>query len=106
MHAAFEERRNYMVERMNRIPHVSCLKPEGAFYVMMNLEEVFGHTIRGHKINTSADFASAFVQEEMVATVPGEAFGADQYVRWSYATDMDTIRKGMDRLESFMKDME
>ena len=94
-----------MVERMNAIAHVSCLKPEGAFYVMMNLQEIFGHTIRGHKIETSEDFASAFVQEEMVATVPGSAFGADQYIRWSYATDMDTIRKAMDRLERFVADM-
>ena len=106
MHDAFEARRNYMVERMNAIPHISCLKPEGAFYVMMNLDEVLGHTIRGHQINNSADFASAFVQEEMVATVPGGAFGADHYVRWSYATDMETIRKAMDRLENFMKDMQ
>lgn len=106
MHDAFEARRNYMVERMNAIPHISCLKPEGAFYVMMNLDEVLGHTIRGHQINNSADFASAFVQEEMVATVPGGAFGADHYVRWSYATDMDTIRKAMDRLENFMKDLQ
>lgn len=105
MHDAFEARRNYMVERMNAIAHISCLKPEGAFYVMMNLDEVLGHTIRSHQINSSADFASAFVQEEMVATVPGSAFGADHYVRWSYATDMDTIRKAMDRLENFMKDM-
>ena len=105
MREAFEQRRNYMVERMNAIAHISCLKPEGAFYVMMNLQEIFGHTIRGHKIETSEDFASAFVQEEMVATVPGSAFGADQYIRWSYATDMDTIRKAMDRLERFVADM-
>lgn len=106
MRAAFQQRRDYMVERMNAIPHVSCLKPEGAFYVMMNLDEVLGHTIRGHAINSSADFAAAFVQEEMVATVPGSAFGTDHYIRWSYATDMDTIRKAMDRLENFMKDMQ
>lgn len=106
MRAAFQQRRDYMVERMNAIPHVSCLKPEGAFYVMMNLDEVLGHTIRGHEINSSADFAAAFVQEEMVATVPGSAFGTDHYIRWSYATDMDTIRKAMDRLENFMKDMQ
>lgn len=106
MRDAFEQRRNYMVERINAIEHISCLKPEGAFYVMMNLEEIFGHTIRGHLINHSADFSSAFVQEEMVATVPGSAFGADQYIRWSYATDMDTIRKAMDRLEHFVKDMQ
>ena len=94
-----------MVERIDAIPHVSCLKPEGAFYVMMNLDEVLGHTIHGRKIENSADFAAAFVEDEMVATVPGSAFGADHYIRWSYATDMDTIRKGMDRLENFMKDM-
>ena len=91
---------------MNAIPHISCLKPQGAFYVMMNLEEVLGHTIRGHQINSSDDFAAAFVQEEMVATGPGSAFGAEGYVRWSYATDMETIRKAMDRLERFMNDMQ
>ena len=105
MRDAFEARRNYMVQRMNEIPHVSCIKPEGAFYVMMYLGDVLGHTIRGHQIDHSADFASALVQEEMVATVPGSAFGADQYIRWSYATDMETIRKAMDRLESFMQDL-
>ena len=71
----------------------------------MYLGDVLGHTIRGHQIDHSADFASALVQEEMVATVPGSAFGADQYIRWSYATDMETIRKAMDRLESFMQDL-
>ena len=106
MRKAFEARRNYMVERMNAIPHISCLKPEGAFYVMMNLDEVLGHKLCGHEITCSADFASAFVQEKMVATVPGSAFGADHYVRWSYATDMETIRKAMDRLEDFMQNLE
>ena len=74
--------------------------------MMMNLDEVLGHKLCGHEITCSADFASAFVQEKMVATVPGSAFGADHYVRWSYATDMETIRKAMDRLEDFMQNLE
>ena len=106
MRKAFEERRDYMVKKINEIPQVSCLKPEGAFYVMMNLDKILGHTIRGHHIENSADFASAFLEEEMVATVPGNAFGADRYIRWSYATDMDTIHRGLDRLERFVADME
>ncbi len=92
-----------MVERMNAIDSISCLKPQGAFYVMMNLDGVMGRTIRGHAIGSSSNFASAFVQEEMVATVPGSAFGADRARPLVLCSDMDTIRKGMDRLETFIK---
>ncbi len=102
MKKAFEERRNYMVERINSINGVSCLKPDGAFYVMMNIKELFGREIGGIKIESSDDFANAFLEKAKVAVVPGSGFGADGYVRWSYATSMENIKEGLDRLEKFL----
>lgn len=104
MRRAFEERRDYIVERMNHIEGVSCIKPEGAFYVMMNIEKLLGKTICGETINTSDDFSAALLKHGLVATVPCSGFGAPNFVRWSYATSLDNIRKGMDRLEEFLKE--
>ena len=103
MRQAFEKRRNYIVDRINAIDSVSCIKPEGAFYVMMSIEKLIGRTLHGQLIENSDDFCSAFLQHGLVATVPGSGFGAPNYVRWSYATSMENIRKGMDRLEEFLK---
>lgn len=102
MRKAFERRRNYIVERMNSIPGVSCINPEGAFYVMMNLEKLLGTTIHGEVINNADDFSSAFLKHGLVATVPCTGFGAPSFVRWSYATSIDNIKEGLDRLEAFL----
>lgn len=106
MKKAFNERRLYMVERMNKIPGVSCIKPEGAFYVMMNISALKGKKIDGKTIETSDDFAGAFLEKELVAVVPCSGFGNDNFVRWSYATSMDNIKKGLDRLEKFIGELE
>jgi len=103
MRKVFEERRNYMVERINSIKGVSCKKPEGAFYVMMNIKELFGKKFGGKVINTSDDFCEVLLEKSLVALVPGSGFGAEGYVRWSYATSMENIVKGLDRLEEFLK---
>ena len=103
MRKVFEERRNYIVERMNSIEGVSCIMPEGAFYVMMNIEKLKGKTIGGSVINTSDDFAMAFLEKELVAVVPCSGFGAPDFVRWTYATSMDNIKEGLNRLERFLK---
>ena len=87
---------------MNRIDGVSCIKPEGAFYVMMNIENLLGKTIHGELINSSDDFCTAFLKHGLVATVPCSGFGAPNFVRWSYAASMENIKKGMDRLEAFL----
>lgn len=105
MRKAFEERRNYMVERMNKIKGVSAKMPDGAFYVMMNISKIKGKRIGDIIIKTSDDFANAFLEKENVAVVPGSGFGADDFVRWSYATSMDNIKKGLDRLESFLAEI-
>jgi aspartate aminotransferase len=102
MRAAFEERRNYLVQRMNQISGVSCINPEGAFYVMMNLDELLGKTIHGVTIRNSDDFASVFLKEGLVAVVPCTGFGSPNFVRWSYATSMENIKEGLDRLEKFL----
>ena len=103
MRRAFEERRDYIVERINQIDGVSCIKPEGAFYVMMNIERLIGKTVHGELIQTSDDFCTAFLKHGLVATVSGSGFGAPGFVRWAYAASMDDIKKGLDRLEIFLK---
>lgn len=103
MRKAFEVRRNHLVERMNRIEGVSCLKPQGAFYVMMNMKSFIGKTMYGHVIESDEDFAQLFLEKGLVATVPCTSFAAPGYIRWSYATSMEEIDKGLDRLETFIK---
>ena len=103
MRKAFEERRNYIVERINQIDGVSCIRPEGAFYVMMNIDRLIGKTIHSELIQSSDDFCTAFLKHGLVATVPGSGFGAQNFVRWAYAASMDNIKKGLDRLEALLK---
>lgn len=102
MRKVFEERRNYMVDRINSIDGVSCIKPEGAFYVMMNIKELFGREFFGKVINSSDEFCELLLEKSLVALVPGSGFGAEGFVRWSYATSMENIVKGLDRLEEFL----
>ena len=103
MRKAFEQRRNYLVNRMNTIEGVSCIKPDGAFYVMQNCEKLKGRTIGGVLIENGDDFAKVFLEQGLVAVVPCSGFGAPDFVRWSYATSMDNIKKGLDRLENLLK---
>lgn len=103
MRQAFDERRKYFVQRVSQIEGVSCVEPSGAFYVYMNIKSQIGRRLYGEVIKNSEDFAASLLKNALVAVVPGSAFGADGYVRWSYATSMDNIRKGLDRLEKFLK---
>ena len=103
MKRAFEQRRDHLVERMNRIEGVSCIKPQGAFYVMMNMKNFIGKTMYGKTIESAEDFAQLFLEKGLVATVPCTAFAAPGFVRWSYATSLAEIDKGLDRLEAFIQ---
>lgn len=103
MRDIFEQRRNYIVERMNKIEGVSCIKPDGAFYIMMNIEELIGKTIGGRVIKDGDDFALAFLEKEYVAIVSCSGFGAPNFLRWTYAASMENIKEGLDRLERFLK---
>ena len=102
MRKVFEQRRNHLVERMNKIEGVSCIRPQGAFYVMMNMSSFVGKTMYGHVIESDVDFAKLFLEKGLVATVPCASFAAPNYLRWSYATSMEQIDKGLDRLEKFI----
>ena len=104
MRKVFETRRNYIVKRMNEIEGVSCIVPEGAFYVMMNMEKLKGKTLGGRVINDGDDFAMAFLEKGLVAVVPCSGFGAPDFVRWTYAASMENIREGLDRLEKFLSE--
>ena len=99
---AFDERRKYMAERINAVEGVSCLVPQGAFYVMMNISGLKGRTIGGKLINNADDFAEIFLEKQLVAVVPGTGFAAPDYVRWSYATSLENIKEGIDRLEKLL----
>ena len=103
MISQFDKRRQYMVERMNTIDGVSCTEPQGAFYVMMNIEKLIGKTIKGKLIETADDFAEIFLENQLVAVVPGTGFEAPHHVRWSYATSLENIKEGLDRLEALLK---
>lgn len=102
MKAEFVKRRDYMVEKINSINGLSCIKPNGAFYVMMNISKLIGTEIDGVKINGSDDFANLLLEKANVALVPGSGFGTDIHVRLSYATSLENIKEGLNRIEKFL----
>lgn len=102
MRKEFLKRRDYIVERVNNIPGLSCIVPNGAFYVMVNIEKLVGKTLGGKLIENDDDFAVALLENALVAVVPCSGFGIKNFLRWSYAASMDNIVKGLDRLEKFV----
>ncbi|ULA62423.1 MAG: Aspartate aminotransferase [Nitrospira sp.] len=94
----FDRRRNVMVQRLNAIPGVSCRMPGGAFYAFPNIGGVLGRTGPNGPVASPQALADYLLKEAYVAVVPGEPFGSQQHIRLSYATSMDTITKGLDRI--------
>src|SRR5512139_207244 len=103
MVSAFAQRRNYIVDRLNKIPGVSCYKPVGAFYVFPNFSSYYGKSYQGKKIENSTHLADFFLDVARVAVVPGVEFGADPFERLSYATSMEDIKEGLARIEEALK---
>ncbi|MBF4693636.1 pyridoxal phosphate-dependent aminotransferase [Fusibacter ferrireducens] len=101
MRQAFDERRQYMVKTINNISNVSCVEPEGAFYVMVDISYFLGKKIEGIEVKNSIDLASVLLDHANIAVIPGIAFGVDDYVRLSYATSMANIEEGLKRLKAF-----
>jgi aspartate aminotransferase len=99
MNAEFDKRRKYMVERLNRMNGISCLMPVGAFYAFPNVAKLNGRSAAGKTIKNSSDLAGYLLESAKVALVSGDSFGADAYIRLSYATSMENIKKGLDRIE-------
>lgn len=98
----FERRRNFMVDRLGKIDGVSIIKPSGAFYIMVNISSYFNTIFKGEEIKNSLDFSRVLLDEEKVAVIPGAGFGLDEYIRLSYATSMDIIETGIDRIAMFI----
>ncbi|TYQ18259.1 UNVERIFIED_CONTAM: aspartate aminotransferase [Acetivibrio alkalicellulosi] len=99
----FIKRRDYMVFRINSIKGISCIKPNGAFYVMMNISKLIGKKIEGIEIKGSDVFADVLLENANVALVPGSGFGSDIHVRLSYATSFENITEGLNRIEKLLE---
>tara|TARA_Y100000816_G_scaffold263006_1_gene221067 strand:- start:238 stop:1425 length:1188 start_codon:yes stop_codon:yes gene_type:complete len=95
---SFKERRDFVVESINNIKGLSCLKPNGAFYIFPNCKNLLG---KKTKLKTDKDFVEKLLEKAEVAVVQGSAFGLEGYFRISYATSMDNLKKAMERIKSF-----
>lgn len=102
MKAAFDERRKYMVKTLNGIPGITCLEPLGAFYAFPNVSKLFGKKSASGPIKNSFDVCERLLQEAKVACVPGSAFGAEGFLRLSYATSMGEIEAGLQRIKDWV----
>jgi len=98
----FKKRRDFMVERINSIKGLSCLKPEGAFYCWVNIENILGKNYEGILIKNSFILTELLLTKAKVAVVPGCVFGDDNYIRLSYATSLKNIQEGLKRIEEFV----
>ncbi len=103
---AFLPRRDFFVADLCSIEGVSCVNPKGAFYVFPNFSTYFGKTFKGKAISNSVDLADYFLDEAQVASVPGAAFGADAFVRFSFATSMEIIQDGMGRIKKALANLQ
>jgi Aspartate/tyrosine/aromatic aminotransferase len=92
MRVEFQKRRDLMVSRLNKMKNISCIKPEGAFYVFCDISKLG---------QGSAKIANRLLEEAKVAVIPGEPFGADSFIRFSFATSVGAINKGLDRIEEW-----
>jgi aspartate/methionine/tyrosine aminotransferase len=98
MVAEFQRRRNYCLRRMKSIPNISCFEPQGAFYLFPNFSSYYNREANGAVVRNSYGLAYYLLREARVAIVPGDSFGNDACIRFSYATSMENLEKGMDRI--------
>ena len=102
----FQRRRDLIVDRLNAIPGMRCLKPQGAFYVFPNVSTFLGRTANGKKLASPCDFADYLLEKAQVAVVPGEDFGSREHIRFSYATSFEDIEKGCTRIHEAVKKLD
>ncbi|MEP6519179.1 pyridoxal phosphate-dependent aminotransferase [Microcoleus vaginatus FACHB-2002] len=96
MRLAFAQRRQVIFELLDAVPGISCIKPDGAFYMFVNISKTGMNSL---------EFCDAFLEQQQVAVIPGIAFGADDHIRLSYATDLGTIKKAVERLDKFVRSL-
>jgi aspartate aminotransferase len=101
----FQKRRNYIIERINSLEGLSCAKPTGAFYAFPNFTGYMGKSFRDKPIRNSVDLADYLLNVARVAVIPGAAFGAEGFERFSFATSMENIEIGMDRIEKALREL-
>ncbi len=102
MVSEFARRRDYMYDELIKIPGFDVVKPEGAFYCFIDIVNILGKAYKGETLNTAADFASKILEDYNVALVPCADFGAPTCIRLSYAISLDSIKKGLDRINQFV----
>lgn len=102
MRRVFQERRDLAVSLIEKTTGISCVPPKGAFYIMVNISDSFGKSYQGRVIDGSLDYCDILLSHFDVAAVPGFAFGSDAHIRISYATDKESIQKGLERIAQFM----
>lgn len=102
----FRKRRDYMFNRIEEIPGISCFKPQGAFYLFVNVSAILGKKYNNQIIEDSLTLTELLLSKAKVAVVPGSAFGVDNYLRLSYATSMDNIVEGLKRIEKFIGNLD
>lgn len=96
---AFDSRRKFLHRELNRIPGISCLLPQGAFYMFPNVSGLFGLVADGRPLQSAMDVCAFFLEEAGVAVVPGEAFGSSQHLRISYATSLDVLKEAVTKID-------
>lgn len=101
----FTNRRNFMFKSLSVIRGITCNLASGAFYLFPQVKSYFGFSYQGKTINSASDLADVFLEEAKVAVVPGIAFGSDDYIRLSYATSLENIRKGLDRIARLLSEV-
>jgi aspartate aminotransferase len=99
----FTKRREFVRRRINEIPGISCPEMAGAFYAFINIRQHLGKTYNGARCDNSAQWCLTLLEQQNVATVMGSAFGAEGYARVSFATSLETLAAGLDRIEAFIK---
>lgn len=104
MRVSFEKRRDYIYERAVKIPLIKTIKPEGAFYLFIDVSGLYGKTKGGKEIKSAADVADVLVKEYNTVVIPCADFGSPDHIRLSYAISQENIEKGMDRIEEFVKE--
>lgn len=105
MIAEFAKRRDYIKHRCQQLPGVSLTEPQGAFYIFPNISCTFGKKINGKTISNSIEFSEQLLEEVKVAVVPGSAFGAEGYIRLTFANPLEEIEEGFNRIEEFLKSL-
>lgn len=99
--STFDTRRRAMMARMDAIPEFRYIDPQSTFYIFVDISAIIGDN--KYKIASAYDFAAQLLQEEKIVTIPGEAFGVENYIRFSFATSLEEIQEGFDRIEHFLE---